>query len=71
VEIPEAAVVAADGLIRLAPMKKEALAFVFTPEFRAEEVPFTMVPGREFGASIMPLLGPVWLFYIWITFFSF
>jgi hypothetical protein len=52
-------------------MKKEALAFVFTPEFRAEEAPFTMVPGREFGARIMPLLGPVWLFYIWITFFSF
>lgn len=63
--------VAADGLIRLAPMKNEALAFVLTPEFRAEDAPFTIVPGRELGARIMPLLGPVWLFYIWITFLSF
>ena len=58
VEIPEAAVVAADGLIRLAPMKKDALALVLTPKFRAVDVPFTMVPWRAFGARIMPLLGP-------------
>jgi hypothetical protein len=69
-EIPEAAVVAADGLTRLAPMKKEAFALVLMPVFPAE-FPLTMAAYKLLGPRIIPRLGAFWLFCIWITFLSF
>jgi hypothetical protein len=54
-EIPEAAVVAAEGLIRLAPMKKDAFALVLIPELPAD-YPLTRLLYKLLGASMIPLL---------------